>query len=466
MQRLLSKAYKLHPLNTLFGRLFLWFWLTTIIIMMCTFFVVKQVLKSDELQTIPAPEQELLVELARQIETVTELRNRRIPMKKVLGRIMVTHDVKPVLLSHDNDELLYEGKRLPPEFEQRFINLKNSNIAYGFLARNEVFFGPQPLEIRDQKYSLFTGRMIRIPLWQRNRPYMLAMAIIISGLLCFSLAWSLSRPIKRLREATQRMADGDLSARVDEVGSRKDEIGELSRDFNAMSEKVNLLMLGQKRLLADISHELRSPLARLQLAIGIAQDNNQSGKLETSLLERIEKEAHQIEDMIGRVLQLSRLENSSNQLHKQQINLASMLEVMFEDATYEANSLQKQFQNQDIPNVTFEGDPELLTSAIENIIRNAIKFASSSVHADFKQTKNGLQIIIEDDGPGVPENEIDQLFKPFYRVSEARNRETGGTGLGLAIAMQAVLAHQGSLSARNKPEGGLRIVVSLPIVAK
>lgn len=473
LQRLFSNSYKLNPLNSLFGRLFLWFWLTTIAIIICTVLVVQQLIGNDDLQTIPVEEQQLLNVVVEEIDFHVNQLERRIPIRRVLQRASEQHKVTVLLVdSEDNRFIQSRSPRppIPPEFQQRFINLKTSDVAYGFLVRRALFFGPKKITIRDREYTLFLGRPLRLPFRGQNRTLLAFMAIGISGALCFMLAWSLTRPIKRLRQATQKMAAGDLKAKVERADSRQDEIGKLSQDFNTMSEKVNDLLIAQKRLLADISHELRSPLARLQLAIGIAQENeaqennaqNQNGAKNLTALARIEKEAHQIDAMIAQVLQLSRLESETQTLDRFPIKLSSMLDPLLSDTQFEAQSHDKTLIYSEIPDLELNIDAALFCKAIENVLRNALKYSQKEILLDIVLEESGLNFVICDDGDGVTENELDKLFVPFYRVSEARNRITGGTGLGLAIATQAVNAHNGAIKATNRPQGGLCVEIFLP----
>jgi two-component system sensor histidine kinase CpxA len=300
------------------------------------------------------------------------------------------------------------------------------------------------------------------------------MAITVSGLLCFFLAWSFTRPIKELRDASQQMAKGNLQAGTSANIRRRDEIGDLSEDFRTMAVKVNELLDHQKRLLADISHELRSPLARLQLAIGIAQQNLENAqrvqdatgtdKTHRQVLERIEKEATQIDNMIARVLQLSRLESNTQDIIRNKVIFPSFIDNVMQDAEYEAQSTGKKLLQSHCPCIEVVIEPTLIASAVENVLRNAIRYAKTTVEVS-SQVKDGLLLIcVADDGCGVPGSELEKLFTPFYRVSLARNRESGGTGLGLAIAIQAINAHNGRISASNNKKGGLSVEIELPLL--
>lgn len=473
----LAKLKKLNPLNSIFGRLFLWFWITTIMMIIGTVLIMRQVINSNDLQAIPAPDQRLLNDIASTLETrLTNTPAHR--MRSVIHRLARDNRLKIILLDIQNERLIHNIPSLSLPFEERFKNLSAANNAYGFMAKNQLFFGPANIVINNKPYAVFTGKRIRLPILQHNGDLLGVMALTVSGILCFGLAWSFARPIKRLREAATEMAKGNLQAGTAQMTHRQDEIGELSKEFQTMSRKVNELLENQKRLLADISHELRSPLARLQLAIGITQQNIDSAgnnmpmaeqkQMQSQLMDRIEKEAHQIDSMIAKVLQLSRLESNVQQIEKQKVVFPSFIDSTLQDACYEAQSTGKQLSIIPLPHVTLVLEPRLVASAIENVLRNAIKFATQSVTVSAKICKPDssgqlLVMTIEDDGPGVRDCELEKLFMPFYRVSVARNRETGGAGLGLAIATQAISAHNGTIKASNNKKGGLNVEINIPI---
>ncbi|BDX08371.1 ATP-binding protein [Planctobacterium marinum] len=465
---------KLNPLNSIFGRLFLWFWLTTLLLIIFTAITVRQIVKGPELQTIPADEQQKLQQIAEQFQNkmaigVSDNPRKLKRMVHLLGR-QFESDI--VLLDVEDDRIYSDALRMPPPFERRFKNLALADAAYGFMSGDRLFFGPVNVEVAGNQYSIFNGRTIHFPMVQRSLDVLAILALSISGLLCFAIAWSFSRPIKQLRDVTQEMAKGNLRAGTLHSSNRHDEIGELSQDFQTMSVKLDELLENQKRLLADISHELRSPLARLQLAIGIAQqhmetqqspEHTELNPMQVQLLERIEKEAQQIDTMIGNVLQLSRLESRSLDISKHKQQFPACIEGVLKDACYEAQSHQKQLISSLPENIELMADVSLLNSAVENIIRNAIKYAEHTIQLTAKVQEEHLVILVSDDGCGVPEQELNKLFTPFYRVSVARNRETGGTGLGLAIATQAINAHNGSITAKNNDKGGLSVAIKLPL---
>ena len=233
-----------------------------------------------------------------------------------------------------------------------------------------------------------------------------------------------------------------------------------------MAEQIETLLNGQKRLLADISHELRSPLTRMQLAIGIAQQQESSNdtKSNEQALARIEKEAHQMESMVAQVLMLSRLDNNARVSQKQAMSFDTLLTGLLADCEFEANSQGKTLVVDIEADATINADEDLLASGIENVLRNAVKYAQRNVTFTLKVKEADVNIAICDDGKGIPESDLENIFQPFYRVSSARERDSGGIGLGLAIASRAIAAHKGKISAHNQVKGGLCVHICLPII--
>ena len=294
--------------------------------------------------------------------------------------------------------------------------------------------------------------------------------IVSSGLVCYLLARYLTSPVVRLRAATRRLAAGDLTARAGGLTARRrDEMAQLVRDFDAMAERLEESVNAQSRLLNDISHELRSPLARLNVAAALARQR--SGEEAHGALDRIDLEADRLNDLIGGLLTIARLESGNDSRQKAPIFLAEMIEGIAADADFEA-----QVRNCGVKCVIKDdcqvmGVPSLLSSAIENVVRNAARYTQEGTSAEISLERSqdgvGAEAVIRivDSGPGVPEEALDKLFRPFYRIDDARGRQTGGAGLGLAITERAVRLHGGSVKASNRPKGGLQVEIRLPLAA-
>ncbi|MCU1241257.1 MAG: histidine kinase [Candidatus Acidoferrum typicum] len=296
---------------------------------------------------------------------------------------------------------------------------------------------------------------------------LLAVALAVA-MVCLVLAHYIASPILHLQSVSRRIATGDLTARVRARLTRgRDEIADLSKDFNLMAEQIETLLHSQSQLLQAISHEMRSPLARLTLAVGLAKAA--SIPESDGLFERIETEAERIEQMLSQLLILARLDRGATSFPRTPVELSLLLSDIVSDASFEGSATRRSVILTHADPCLVDGSDALLRSAIENVIRNAIRYTreSSTVEVSLKLDNTAGQdlavIHVTDEGPGVPSAELSQIFKPFYRVSSARERETGGIGLGLAITDRAVHLYQGSVSARNRSEGGLDVEIRLPV---
>jgi two-component system sensor histidine kinase CpxA len=296
------------------------------------------------------------------------------------------------------------------------------------------------------------------------------LAVVLAvALVCLGLAHYIASPILHLQSVSRRIATGDLSARVRvRLTSGRDEIADLGKDFNLMAEQIETLLHSQSQLLQAISHEMRSPLARLTLAAGLAKANGASES--DGLLERIETEAERIEQMLSQLLTLARLDRGAASFPRTPVELSFLLSEIVSDASFEGSATKRSVILTHADPCLIEGSDALLRSAIENVVRNAVRYTRglSTVEVSLKlhnTAGQGLAVIhVTDEGPGVPSGELSQIFKPFYRVSSARERESGGTGLGLAITHRAVHLYRGSVAARNRTEGGLDVEIRLPVL--
>jgi len=299
-------------------------------------------------------------------------------------------------------------------------------------------------------------------------PYdLLVTAIIVSGVVCLGLAGYLTAPLRRMRAATRRLTEGDLSARAGAgFGSRRDEIGDVVRDFDTMAERIESLLHAQQQLLSDISHELRSPLARLNVALELARRT--AGGAAEAHLARIESEAERMNELVGRLLALSRAETAGARAPIEEFDLGEVVQRVANDAQYEANRAGKRVDVSVHGQAVLRGDPVLIASAIENVVRNAIKYTppDSAVDVTATVTAGHAQVVVRDHGSGIPEADLARVFLPFYRVDGSRDRESGGTGLGLSIAQRAVASQGGTIRADNAEGTGLQVTITLPIASR
>ena len=304
----------------------------------------------------------------------------------------------------------------------------------------------------------------RPPLRNHRRERGLPVVPLLSGLMvsllsALALAWYFAKPIRQLRQAFDAAAGGDLAVRIGAgMGGRRDELADLGRDFDHMTERLGHLVEGQKRLLHDVSHEMRSPLARLQAAIGLAR---QQPEHFDQTLTRIEREGERMDALVDELLTLSRLEAGVSG-GVEEVDVQELLDGIVEDACFEgaARQVRVELAADDLPPV--RANPELLHRAIENVVRNALHHSPTGavVSISAATTGNRLHLRIRDQGPGVPADALDKIFQPFYRGGKTSG---GGYGLGLAIAERVIAAVNGQIRAKNGESGGLEVEIDLPV---
>ncbi len=392
--------------------------------------------------------------------------------KEYLENLESTQHVRAYLFNENMEEISHRGA---PDWVVRVAGGGARTPHEGF-----IFPAPPPV-LRDSRASadgLHRYTLVLAPppgprlfLGPRGLPVPgLIIAVISSGLVCYLLSWFLTMPVVRLRAATRQLAAGDLTARAGAPNiRRRDEVAGLMRDFDTMAERLESLVKAQSRLLNDISHELRSPLARLNVALGLARQR--SGEESEAMLERIELEAGRLNELIGRLLTLARLEDGEQHVPFRPVLLDEIVLSVAEDAEFEAQARHCHVRSE-IPEGIWEvrGDASLLHSAIENVVRNAIRYTREGTAVEIhleKASDAGREVAVvkvTDCGSGVPADALEKLFQPFYRLDDARGRQTGGVGLGLAITERAVRFHGGRVSARNRAEGGLMVEIRLPLM--
>ena len=346
---------------------------------------------------------------------------------------------------------------------QNFItSIENPEHPKQRLYGHYMVAGPLPITLAQRDLLLYVGMKWNQPspflIRLFDKPFQLLFAVmLVSTPLLLWLAWALSQPARKLERAAKRVAKGEFF--VDpQLEKGTSEFRQAGKSFNQMVEAVNQMISGQQRLLSDISHELRSPLTRLRMATALA--SRKQG--ESPELNRIDTEAQRLEQMIGELLELSRMQVDSH-VEREQQPIGSLWEAILSDAQFEAEQMNKTLRYDAIPERTISGNPKLLMSAVDNIVRNAIYYGKDVIQVSLSIHADQLTIAVDDNGEGVPEQELEAIFRPFYRVSTARDRHSGGTGLGLAITENAIRQHSGSIQALRSELGGLRIEIRLPL---
>ncbi len=432
-------------MNSLFSKILLWFGCTLAVTVIASAFLSALGLsENDSDRRAPAGR---LVTLQLRLARDAYETHGRAGLKKFLATVEISYDAEGVLTDQNGRDLLTGRDRSDLVGEAR-------ERPYRFFVVGNSMAGRAA---DDGKYwYFFIRKRFRVGWWflQPEHLFVLLPAV----LLCYWLAFHLSRPVRKLQQAVERFGQGDLSARVN--SHRRDELGELARTFDRMADRTEMLLNAERRLLLDISHELRSPLARLGVAVELARSG---ADLETNL-NRIQKESDRLNELVGQLLQVTRAEGDPSLLHREPVRLDEMVQQLVEDSRIEAQAHGCELQYERSQPATVEGDPELLRRAVENVIRNAIRYAPSQTAVEVSLARNNGKVLVDvrDRGPGVPEEALPRLFDAFYRVEPDRARSGGGAGLGLSIARRAIELHKGAIRARNA-QPGLEVEMEFPV---
>jgi two-component system sensor histidine kinase CpxA len=308
----------------------------------------------------------------------------------------------------------------------------------------------------DGRYALIVQAPVDFEPWT-YLPYY-GLILLAVALLCWPLALNIGSPLRSLARTVERFGHGDLSIRAH--SSRRDEIGELAGSFDRMADRIETLLTAERRLLQDVSHELRSPLARL----GFAAELLRTSPDKDQAMARLRKEISRLSDLIGALLQMTRVEGDPASGNRKEFQLDRLMLDLVEDCSVEAAARGCEIVCKVGGEVSIVGDPELTRRAIENVLRNAVQYSPEGERVDVSLEAGAetALIAIRDRGAGVPEEQLTRIFQPFFRVDDSRNGATGGLGLGLAIAMRAVNLHHGAIEARNE-DTGLLVSIRLPL---
>lgn len=447
----------------IFGKIFLWFWLALIIFVVATLALTSiylERLRSIDNDQDPRPLIHSYTQQARLIARQDGEKGLEAWLQQLDDR-----EVIPILLLDRNGQDLLQRK-VPESILLPFTRRGDgmARMGRGFRHRQGLirFSDGSEYHLVPDYQGVTLYRMLSRP---RVLLIPLLLASLISGVVCWWLARYLTFPIKELSLATRRFAAGEMDTRVaPSFGHRNDELAQLGQDFDSMAEKIQQLLASHMQLIADVSHELRSPLARILIALGLARQKG-AREIEPEL-DRIETEAQMLDHLIGQAITISRLEAGSRPVDLETFNLHDLIQEIVDDADYEAQQNSCQITLACPSSLNVVADRGLMRSALENVIRNAVNYTAPGSTIDVAVAEiatDAIRVEVRDHGPGVPENMLARLFEPFVRVDPSRNRITGGFGLGLAITQRAVALHDGKVIARNHPGGGLSVFLDIPL---
>ena len=468
--------------NRLFIKIYLWFWFTTIALLLTVFTIDLMTQSEREKEHLQHFVGHILVLQGQQAVNIFENEDA------TSFNRFIKHMERPAGLHiyiYDDAGREITGNKVPPEISALVAAAVKDKITDTVISGDKNLVLKSITGYKMKKYLIAAEvphRPMRLLLppgppgppgpgpaggISFHFPRIIAI-LIVSGIICYLLARYLTVPIVKLRNATRRFAAGDFSIRVNpEMGKRKDEISDLAFDFDHMAERIESLLTSQRNLLRDISHELRSPLARLNVALELCRQRSKGEAIK--FLQRIEQEAEKLNDLIERILTLNRVESGIAEFKKEKIDLDHLIGQIKADADFEAGSMNRSVKIVSTEKCVVTGNGELIKRAVENIVRNAVLYtaAGSTVEISLKYIERDgdsyAAVTVRDYGPGVPENEMANIFRPFYRIGEDRDRRTGGSGIGLAIADAAVRLHAGSIKTVNVPDGGLSVEIILPV---
>lgn len=447
--------------NRLFIKLLLGFWLCSSLIIVAVG-MLPLLQQNHDRAPMPPHLRQVLSEVADELKQQPSKLNGHFLHHWERRRSM---EGKPIRIYLVNDQGQIINTRRVSRGMRRFMLMADeatTPISHQF--RDELIFGPFNFEVEGKNYGLYGRLPDHHPMpwfffFIEHKLLTVSLAILLSGLLCGLLAWHLGKPLRSLKQSANALAQGQLSNRVDDAtAGRHDEMGELAQAFNSMAAAIETMVNNQQRLISDISHELRTPLTRLQLALALTRKKGQT----STEIKRIGYEAEQLEAMIAELLELSRVKLDIHE-HKHKLSLAETLGQVLDDAEFEAEQQQKSLLIDIDDSLMLMLNPRPLARAVENLLRNAIRYAEREVSIRAYAEPERVILSIRDDGPGIDnEADLQAIFEPFYRPQSARERESGGWGLGLAIAKAAIQAHQGQIVANNATPHGLEVIIRLP----
>lgn len=453
------KLHWLNPVNSLAGRIFIGFWLVLLLTVSLTLFLSRQLIEETDIRRLPPP---LIAQIQQEVASLQQLDS----IPQLLQQLKQASNTRWVVFDIQQNSVL-TPEVLPRNFNANWLTELNQLNRPRLLRHNNTHLaGPFMLQLGGTQLALYQQRQRPAQPWWRlsslSEPILILLLLITSAAASFMLAISISKPLRELVNQNLLFAAGKLDSRVPQLARRKDELGQLGRSFNTMAERISALLHNQQRLIRDISHELRSPLARAQLALGLTERQQ-----DLQQLPRLKNELERLDLMLDELLTYSRLDAGQYQLELHACDLVALTEEVIAINQLDADAKAQHIRLQAPQQAWLDADSRLLGRAIENILRNAIKYSPthSQIECSITQQQTALLLSIRDYGPGIPAELLENVFLPFYRVSDSRTSATGGTGLGLAIVAQIIRQHQGEVSATLPAGGGLQVNVTLKLSA-
>jgi len=445
----------------LFWKIFLPFWVAQAVLLGALYLRVHYRISSEHPWWIQ-PERKMMPALADIAAQRYEAQGP-VGLQQLLDRFSLERRSRFWLVNASGRDLL--GGRVPEHVLSAALEAeRNLGLSHSFetdvLAARATTAQSQYLLIAELTPPPISQRAAGDILWT------LKLGTLFSAIICLIIAHYLTKPIERLRDATHELARGNLDIRAGEnLGNRHDEIADLVRDFDIMAGELRNQIQSERNLLSGVSHELRSPIARIRLALALARDADDRERAE--MLDRIEQDTVQLDSMLERILTVARLESGQQKPKFEQLVLNQIIDDVLDDAKFEAAATGTVLSYQGNGEVKVVGDTGMLHSAIENVVRNALFYSGKEgkIEITLEKSDGAAVVRVRDNGPGVPEAALPLLFKPFYRVDDSRGTTTGGMGLGLAIVRNAVAAHGGTVSAHNVSPHGLEVELRLPVPA-
>ncbi|MGN6520436.1 MAG: sensor histidine kinase [Dokdonella sp.] len=456
-------------MQRLFWRIFVAFWIATVFLLVAFAWIATSNFETEkipgfDITRLQASMDDLLARTGR------ELRHEGVEStRQWLRAASGFGPVSVYVFGPDGDELI--GRSTSPTVANAaagaFAALPLGDAPYGAIYSSERLRA-RSIRTRGEVYAAvatlegsFLSRLAsRRPTWFWQN---ILVAMAVSAIFSLLFAWYVAAPLQRIRASTRRFAEGDLDARVGQLRfGRSTEIDALATEFDAMAERIKAFIESHRRLVRDVSHELRSPLARQRVALELARGGD-TAQVNASL-DRIECESDRLEAMLAQALELSRLETASMPMDDH-VELDALLDDVITNADYEGVPRGRKVVLLERTRLSLVGSHPALYSAFENVIRNALAYTADGSAVGVRLARIGAwaSVKVRDHGPGVPASELARIFEPFYRTDTARARSSGGTGLGLAIARRAIERHGGTILAQNADGGGLEVMIELPI---